>query len=324
MDIKQLQLFATVVRDGTISKAAISLSVTQPVITRQIRALEEELGVELFYRNGRGVVLTEAGKLLQRHAEEIIDAVAKAKSEVSAAQTVATGKLVIGVTPAGGTVLTVPLVQKIKSEFPHIALRVIEGFSGHILEWLISGRIDVAVLYNPPKHPSLLTEPLLEDELFLLGPAWDPAGLGSGAVSVKWFQELPMILPSRPHGLRTLLDAVMADHGVTPKIEMELEAMPSTLLLVEEGAGYTVLPYASVHQLVENKRICCWPLEPRITRTLLLATSSQRPMTAMTRMLIRIVRAEVRDLIATWPWRPAMPEAPAEADSPPPAPKISA
>lgn len=307
MDIKQLQLFATVVRDGTISKAAISLSVTQPVITRQIRALEEELGVELFYRNGRGVILTEAGQLLQRHAEEILDAVAKARSEVSASQATPAGKLVIGVPPSVGTVLTVPLVQKIKSEFPNIALRVIEGFSGHVLEWLISGRIDVAVLYNPPKHPSLLTEPLLEDELFLLGPAWNPDNLEDGPVPIKLFQELPMILPSRPHGLRTLLDAVLANHGVTPKIEMELEAMPSTLLLVEEGAGYTVLPYASVHQLVQKRRICCWPLDPRITRTLLLATSNQRPMTASTRMLIRIVRTEVRDLIATWPWRPAVP-----------------
>ena len=76
--------FATVVCGGTISKAAISLSVTQPVITRQIRALEEEPGVKLFYRNGRGVVLIEAGQLLQHRAEEIIDAVAKVKNAVKA------------------------------------------------------------------------------------------------------------------------------------------------------------------------------------------------------------------------------------------------
>lgn len=296
MDIKQLQVFATVANTGTLSKAAITLSITQPVVTRQIRALEDELGLELFYRNGRGMVLTEGGKLLLQHAEEIIASLAKAKSEVSAMRSIPSGKYAIGVPPSVGTVLTVPLVQKIKSEFPQISLRIIEGFSGHVLEWLANGRIDIAVLYGESKHQSFLSEPLLEDELFLLGPANDPHGLGAGPVALAQLERIPMILPSRPHGLRVLLDAIFEREGISPKIEMELEAMPSALLLAEEGVGYTILPYAAVYQLVQKGRIACWPLMPTITRTLLLATSAQRPMTAMLRMLVRIVRAEVRDL----------------------------
>jgi LysR family nitrogen assimilation transcriptional regulator len=165
-----------------------------------------------------------------------------------------------------------------------------------VLEWLANGRIDIAVLYGESKHPSLLTEPLLEDELFLIGPTGDPHGLGSGAVALAELERVPMILPSRPHGLRALLDTIFEREGVVPKIEMELEAMPSALLLAEEGVGYTVLPYAAVYQLVQSGRIACWPLSPTITRTLLLATSTQRPMTATLRTLVRIVRAEVRDL----------------------------
>jgi LysR family transcriptional regulator, nitrogen assimilation regulatory protein len=296
MHLKQLQVFATVANAGTLSKAAVALSITQPVVTRQIRALEDELGVELFYRNGRGMVLTDGGRLLLQHAEEIIASLAKAKSEVSAMRSMPSGKYAIGVPPSVGTVLTVPLVQKIKSEFPQISLKIIEGFSGHVLEWLANGRIDIAVLYGESKHQSFLTEPLLEDELFLLGPANDPHGLGNGPVELAELERVPMILPSRPHGLRVLLDTVFEREGVTPKIEMELEAMPSALLLAEEGVGYTVLPYAAVYQLVQNGRIACWALSPKITRTLILATSTQRPMTAVLRTLIRIVRAEVRDL----------------------------
>ncbi|CAN5423028.1 LysR substrate-binding domain-containing protein [soil metagenome] len=296
MDVKQLQVFSMVATAGTLSKAAISLSVTQPVVTRQIRILEDELGVELFYRNGRGMILTEGGKLLLQHAEEIIRSLAQAKSEVSAMRAMPTGKFAIGVPPSVGTVLTVPLVQKIKSEFPQISLRIIEGFSGHVLEWLANGRIDVAVLYGASKHPSLLTEPLLEDELFLLGPANDPHGLGRESVPIERLERLPMILPSRPHGLRVLLDSIFEKMEITPKIEMELEAMPSALLLAEEGVGYTILPYAAIYKLVQEGRIGCWHLAPSITRTLLLATSTQRPMTAMLRTLVRIVRAEVRDL----------------------------
>jgi LysR family nitrogen assimilation transcriptional regulator len=123
-------------------------------------------------------------------------------------------------------------------------------------------------------------------------------------VGLDVFAMLPMILPSRPHGLRRLIDKLLSDHDIYPRIEMELEAMPSTLLLVEEGAGYTILPYASAHSLVEAGRIRVWPFDPPITRMLLLATSSQRPMTSIIRTVIRTVRIEVRDIISTHPWKP--------------------
>lgn len=307
MDTKQLQVFVAVGSAGSFSKAAIELNVTQPMITRYIRGLEEELGVELFYRNGRGVVLTEAGTLLKVHADEIFERLRLAQNAILNLKSSPKGRLVLGVPPSVGTVLTVPLVKKIKNEFPNVALQVIEGFSGHILEWLIAGRIDAAVLYNSPNHPSVLTEPLADDELFLLGPAIGERVLPPGPVGLNVFAELPMILPSRPHGLRRLLDNILAEHGIYPRIEMELEAMPSTLLLVEEGAGYTVLPYASVHLLAEAGRIEVWPFNPPITRKLILATSSQRPMSSTFRPLFRTVRAELRDIMSTHIWKPLTP-----------------
>lgn len=304
MDTKQLQVFIAVGSAGSFSKAAIDLNVTQPMITRHIRGLEEELGVELFYRNGRGVVLTEAGILLKGHADEIIERTRLAQNAVANLKSSPKGRLVLGVPPSVGTVLTVPLVKKIKNEFPNVALQVIEGFSGHILEWLIAGRVDAAVLYNSPNHPSVLTEPLADDELFLIGPAMGERLLPPGPIGLGVLAELPMILPSRPHGLRRLIDNTLAERGIYPRVEMELEAMPSTLLLVEEGTGYTVLPYASVHLLVEAGRLDVWPFDPPITRKLILATSSQRPMSSTFRPLFRTVRTELRDIMSTHIWKP--------------------
>jgi LysR family nitrogen assimilation transcriptional regulator len=240
----------------------------------------------------------------------VLDRVAHVKSEFGSLVAVPRGKLVLGVPPSVGTVLTVPLVKKIKNEFPNITLQVIEGFSGHVLEWLITGRIDAAVLYNPPHHPSVLTEQLVEDELFLIAPANPSSAIPEGPLELEWFAKLPMILPSRSHGLRRLIDGVLARVGVFPRIEMELEAMPSTLLLVEEGEGYTILPYASVHRLVEAGRVQVRPFRPSISRVLLLATSNQRPMSSTIRALMRTVRNEVRDVISTHPWRPRPPTAP--------------
>lgn len=305
LEIRQLQVFSVAAGAGSLSKAAFVLEVTQPVVTRQIRLLEEELGVELFYRNGRGVVLTDAGKLLKSYAEEILKQTERAKADVGSLRSSPRGKLVLGVPPSVGTVLTVPLVKKIKNEFPDIALQIIEGFSGHVLEWLTAGRIDAGVLYNSPNQPSVITEPLVEDELFLIGPVPALHDIPPSPIGLDWFAKLPLILPSRPHGLRRLVDDILSNAGIYPNLEMELEAMPSTLLLVEEGSGYTVLPYATVHPLVQAGRVQVWSFNPPMTRTLLLATSNQRPMSSMTRSLIRSVRNEVRDIISTYPWKPS-------------------
>jgi LysR family transcriptional regulator, nitrogen assimilation regulatory protein len=293
-----------VAETGSLSKAALSLAITQPMITRYIRSLEQELGVELFYRTGHGVVMTEAGELFKCHGKEIMERVAHLKSEFGARVATPRGKLVLGVPPSVGTVLTVPLVKKIKNEFPKITLQVIEGFSGHVLEWLVAGRVDAAVLYNPPPHPSVLTEKLIRDELFLIAPANPLIALPDGSLELEWFARLPMILPTRSHGLRRLIDSVLARAGIVPSVEMELDAMPSTLLLVEEGEGFTILPYASVHKLVEAGRVQVRPFHPSISRMLLLATSNQHPMSSTIRALMRTVRNEVRDVISTYPWRP--------------------
>ncbi len=191
MELKQLKYFMCVAELGSFSKAAVQLSVAQPILSRQIRSLEHDLGAELFYRNGRGIVLSEAGKLLEAYAREIIQTAGKASFEIMAMKAAPRGRITIAMPPSIGWVLTVPLVLRCRGEFPMIALHVVEGFSGHVTEWLSTGRIDIGVVYNAPRLPSLLTEPLLEEQLVLLGPANDPAGVGKGPVPAARFEDIP-------------------------------------------------------------------------------------------------------------------------------------
>jgi LysR family nitrogen assimilation transcriptional regulator len=305
-DLKQLQLFTAVAEFGSFSRAAVALSVSQPVISRQIKALEEELGVSLLYRNGRGIVLTEAGKLLENYASAILEQASRAKSELAALRSNPRGTIVIGMPPSVGVVLTTPLVRSFRGAFPQISMRVIEGFSGHLLEWLVMGKIDVAVLYNAPRMNNLMAEPLLRDELFLLGAKDDPCQVGEGPVEASMLAKLPMILPARPHGLRLLLDQVLGQAGIEPQIALEVDAMPSTLRLVEGGIGYTILSYSSVHHLVAERRIKYWPIKnPALVRELILATSSQRPTTTAIRALTLHIREEVKTLRKQGVWEPA-------------------
>jgi LysR family nitrogen assimilation transcriptional regulator len=305
MEFKQLKAFYTCAEFGSFLRAAAVLGIAQPVLSRQIKALEQELGIELFYRHGRGVVLTEAGKLLNEYASGVINAMERARTEVAALRSSPKGTISIGMPPSVGAVLTVPLVERFRSDFPLMSMRVVEGFSGHIHEWLMTGKIDVAVLYNAPRTSNLRSEPLVQDELVLLGPAHDPAGLPSGSIAASRLGEIPLILPSRPHGMRLVVDAILGDAGITPRIELEIEAMPSTLALVERGVGYTLLSYATVHSLVHAGRLKSWSItDPTLTRELILATSTQRPTTPATRALAGMVRSQVRELIALGVWLP--------------------
>jgi LysR family nitrogen assimilation transcriptional regulator len=305
MDLRQLKLFSAVAEFGSFSRAAVAISIAQPVLSRQVNALETELGVRLLYRNGRGIVLTEAGKLLDQYAKGILESASRAVSEISALRSNPRGNVVIGMPPSVGFVLTEPLVRQFRQTYPSISMRVIEGFSGHVLEWLVTGRIDVAVLYNAPRTANVVSEPLLQDELFLLGAARDPADLPPGPVRAKQLARLPMILPSGPHGLRLVVDQVLGKAGIRLSPDLEVDAMPSTLNLVEKGLGYTILSYSSVHHLVAAGRIRTWSIiEPQLTRKLILATSSQRPATVATRALTDMVRAQVRELVRQGRWHP--------------------
>jgi LysR family transcriptional regulator, nitrogen assimilation regulatory protein len=305
MELRQLEYFVAIAEAGAFSRAAVRLAVPQPVLSRQIRALELELGTQLYHRTGRGIVLTEAGRILEQHARGVLETTAGAKRAISAIGSAPAGKVTIGMPPSVGAVLTAPIVGQFRAQFPRVSLGVMEGFSGHVLEWLTTGRIDVAVLYNAPRTSTLVAEPLVTDELFLLGPPRDPAGAGDNPLPAARLAHIPLILPSRPHGLRVLVDDSLGRAGVVPNVQVEIDAMASTLSLLEKGLGYTILSYSCVHPLIQAGRIRKWSIvDPTMTRTLVVATSTQRPVTKAARALVGFVRQQVDALVAEGRWNP--------------------
>jgi len=306
LELRHLQAFLTVSEAGSFSKAAATLRVAQPVLSRQIKTLEKELHSQLFLRTGRGVVLTDAGRLLASHAEIAVRAVGRASDELMALRNTPTGSVTIGVPPTVGAILTRPLVHQFRKEYPKISLTVVEGFSGFVLEWLSVGRLDAAVIYNAPKTSTLLTERLCDEELYLLGPPSDPSRLGRGTVvRGSVLARLPLVLPSQRHGLRMLVDTMLSQHQLSPRVEVEIDSLQAIVALVEDGLGYTILPYAPVQPLIAAKRLCLWPIDsPKMSRQLALATSMSRTMAPATRVLIRIVREIIQNLIASRLWTP--------------------
>jgi LysR family nitrogen assimilation transcriptional regulator len=162
-------------------------------------------------------------------------------------------------------------------------------------------------LYDTPnlKGKTLRTDPILSDELFLIGSPKDPSRIGNGPVQSARLAEIPLVLPSRPHGIRILVDEAMDHNGLRANVQMEIDAMHSMIALAESGLGYTVLSYSSVRDLVIAKRVRIWRIiDPVITRSLVITTTNQRPSTKPARDLTRIFQELIKSQVRDGRWAP--------------------
>jgi LysR family nitrogen assimilation transcriptional regulator len=302
MELRQFRYFVSVAQTGSLSKSAVLLSVSQPALSRQLAALEEKFGLPLLCRTGRGVTLTEPGKQFLTYAQIVLENIKQMERELLAMQQSPVGQAIFGLPPMIGDFLTVPLVQRFREKFPKVSLHIIEGLSGHIHEWLSTGKVDVAILYNAPNTSTLIAEPLLKDDLWLIG-ASKPEGLEDDTASFSLLSQLPLILPSKTHGLRSLIENVASKQKLKINVDMEVDAFHTMIELVQDGLGYTILPFVAVYKKVQQGLLQAWHIvEPNVTGVLSLAASTQRTRTPATRHLIEIVREQVRLMVKTGAW----------------------
>lgn len=312
MNFKQLESFIHVAELGSFSKAALVLDIAQPALSRQVRALEMDLRETLLLRNGRGVVLTEAGQRLFEHGVNILQAAAQARQDMGASRDAPVGRITIGLPPSVGRQLTLPLIDGFQRRLPLAKLAIVEGLSSHISEWISTGRVDLGLLYNPEAQPALEITPVLEEALCLVSPdtsrqttaaldatgASNPANAASeGAVLL--LQDLPhwpLIVPERGHAIRKLLETQAVLAGIKLDIAWEVSSIAAIVDLVCAGYGHAVLHASAVAASGRADALRVRPLgAPRLNSMLCLAVSAhKRPSPLMrqaTRLLTELVKA---------------------------------
>jgi LysR family transcriptional regulator, nitrogen assimilation regulatory protein len=298
MDLKQLEYFRHVAELGSFTRAASFLSVVQPALSRQVRQLEVELGQNLFDRNGRGVVLTDAGSRLLEHTRGILMQVGRARQELEDQRNGDSGHVVLGLPPSLGRSVTVPLVKAFGRLLPNASLATVEGLSAYMLEWLNIGRVDCALVYNAPASPSVDLQPLLDDQLFLIAPLSKAARKARKSITLAELADHPLIIPSRPHSIRMSVENALA--GVDRKINVahEIECIPAVIDLVRQGHGFGVLPLNAVKSTPWSDEVRVKPiLAPTLKTSLSIATSAQRPKSPLMRKAIDVIRDIVRQEI---------------------------
>ena len=289
MDLRQLGYFVRVVDAGSFSGAGAVLMLAQPTLSRQVALLEGELGQRLLTRTGRGVEPTEAGIVLLGHAKAIIELAERAREELRDMDRTPRGRVVVGLPPRVAQVATTRLVQRFRARFPSAVVTFAEGLSVHLREWLVAGRIDLALLFDPPASPQLSYETLAHESLILAAPR---RGVKLPArVRLASLADYPLVLPSSPNAIRSLLDRSLNRHDIRLRIVAEVNTVQASLSLVSDGVGCTVLPESAVAspRVASGLQIArIGP--PAIRNTLVLAIPLARPATRLTRETARLLR----------------------------------
>ena len=295
MDLKQLEYFVAVVDLGGFSRASRLLGVAQPAISRQVRALEVELRQALLLRNGRGATPTGAGKRLLDHARSILHQVERARRDVDDAKGAPAGHVVIGLPPTLALALTAPLVREFRHRYPRASVSIVEGLSVHIHEWVVIGRADVGVLYNPPTSAAVELTPLVDEQLCLVSRRG--ARRQSATVRLRDLPRFPLIIPSRPNAIRVLVEARLAALGARPQVALEIDAIGPILELVAEGQGHAVLSRRAVDAAEVRRKLVARPVA-QLTTSLALAVSAQRPATPVQDAAVALAAELVRGAAA--------------------------
>lgn len=278
MEMRQLHYFVRIVEAGSFSAAAAALHMTQPSLSRQVALLEADVRQRLLTRTGRGVTPTEAGQALLLHARQILEIATRAREELRELNASPSGRVVIGLPPRVALQLSAELVARFRERLPRAVLSISEGLSLHLREWLVAGRLDLALLFDPTPSPQLTYRTLLQEPLLLVAP---PGTELPARVPLSALPRYPVVLPSAPNSIRHLVENLLRPRNIELQVLAEVGAVQTVLALVERGVGCTLLPESAL-QIGSGARLSRAAIGPPSVRNkLVLATPLAGPNTRL-------------------------------------------
>jgi DNA-binding transcriptional LysR family regulator len=242
MDERRLRCFLAVIEEGGVTRAAARLRVAQPSVSQTLRALEDELGAELFHRAGRGLRPSAAGEALIGPARQVLRAMDEARNAIAGVVELRTGSIDIA---ALGTLAVDPmatLIGRFRERYPGVQVRVEEPDSADGVSALVrAGVCELGAAHLPLARPGLITHPLGEQEMLFVLPR-RATMRGAGPLRAAALAEIPLVVSPPGTSTRILLEQAFTAVGVTPQIAVQTASREAIVPLVLAGAGAALLP----------------------------------------------------------------------------------
>lgn len=306
MDIRQLRYFLDVASHENLSKAAQHLHIAQPALSRSMRMLEEELGVQLFERHLRGVTLTPEGRELLDRAAYVVRSFDQVKEDIQSRNRAAGGTVIVGMTPNFALMVGAALTQRVLAEFPGAKLKIVEAYSPDLRDMVRERKLDIAVLSGdvPAATQTLATEALFEDRLCLVGRADDPV-LDVPGIPLARLASLPLVMTGMlSAGVRNEVEMMASRQHIALNVVVEVGSFALASQMILQGLGYTVYVASGVRDVGGGQLLKAVPIHGLWLRRS-LAWPLDRPLSRLAAGVLPLVRTHLLAMVRNRTWKGA-------------------
>jgi len=300
MDMRRLYSFVRVVDAGSITRAADLLHIAQPALSQQMTALESLFGQQLLSRSKQGVEPTEAGRVLYRHARVILRQLEQAQADVEVVGRELAGGVSVGLAPYSTVnALAFPLLSAVRARYPRVLLHINENFGGVLSEALMTGRMDMALLYESGPIRGVDFERLVTEELVVVAPdGIDLPARADDAVTMADLADVPLLLPGPTHTIRRVVDQAFSQASSAANVVGEVESVPLMARAVRGGLGATVLPRSVARRMIGGSELHQRHLTPALEVQVSLGTASGQTLSRAAEAVRELLREVLRSYVS--------------------------
>jgi len=289
MEFRQMQYFLCLAEVKNVTRAARQLNIVQPALSMQIAKLEAELDQKLFERSVHGMTLTVAGETFSRLVSPIVRDVEYAQQEMARLNGRISGRVSVGLITSVAQSTMASSSATVAHLYPEITLSACEGYTETLTDWVNSGQLDFALINVPRRRVSLATHHVMDEEMVFAcrkdAPINPPANLRFGNLAA-----FDLVMPSKRHGLRMILEEHAAAAGIELKPRLELDTLPAVCDVIATTNLVTVLPTIALQQSLADGRVKAHRFaEPRIARSIAWVHHPRRAVSAAAKAVLDII-----------------------------------
>jgi len=296
VDLRQLEIFVKVAEFGSFSKAAEALYLTQPTVSEHIRTLEDEVGVRLLDRLGRGAAITRAGQLLLSYAQRMLALSREARQAMDGFQGRMSGELLIGASTIPGEYVLPAMIGRFKEKYPDISITLLIGDSQTAVDWVAEGRAELGVVGARLSHRGVEYKELMPDEVVVVVPGTHPWH-GRKQIALEELRSEPLLIRERGSGTRAALEGALAEAGMdlgSFRIVGEMGSTQAIKQAVKAGVGVSLVSKRAVEEECKSGLLWCLRVKDlKVTRSFHLATHKERSRSPLAEAFRLFLEAEV-------------------------------
>ena len=303
MELRQIHYFIAVAETTSLTKAVGRLHIAQPALSQNIKNLEEELDTRLFERSRQGMALTDSGVAFLEHARGIIRQVNRAKESVRDLDDNPSGSVSIAMPASVANVLSVPLFQLLKKNYPAIELNLVEGLTGNIRQAFEMGLYDIILGPNEDEPDNLSIERLIREDLYFISQ-YSGGDRNTAEIDFLDLSQYPIIISQVQHSMGQTVMKYAQEQHLDLKIISSNTALHPAIKLIEAGIGHGISPWSAIYEKYEQKLICARKIiNPCMHRTVSMLSPSNRPRTIATLKVMELIRQTVKLAHSEDKWR---------------------